>query len=356
MWKSALWRLTAIVEMAYKGAGSNICCAYCNLYSTRVSIVILKSARRVLKEEAMALKKMAGYLGTGFEKAVRLIKSAEGKVVVVGMGKSGLIGRKIAATLSSTGTSSFFLHAAESLHGDIGVVDSKDVVLLLSYSGTTDEFALMLPAIKNKKASIIVMTGNKNSKIAKSCDAIIEINIEREACPLNLAPTTSTTVMLAVGDALAIALLEERGFKVEDFATLHPGGTLGRKLLLGVNDIINKSGVNPVVKIGNSVKDALLEMTRSRVGATSVVDAKGNLVGYFTDGDLRRGIQNDPGILEKRIEEVMTPNPTTVRNDRLAIDVKEILRKNKFDNLPVVDKDGRPVGIIDERDIIEEGL
>jgi len=318
--------------------------------------MILKKARQVLKEEAKALEKTAAKLDKEFERAVELILNTKGKIVVVGIGKSGLVGRKIAATLSSTGSPALFLHAAESLHGDIGVIDSRDLVLILSYSGTTEEIAMVIPSIKRLNVPVIAVTGNRNSDIVKNCDIVIQINIDKEACPMNLVPTTSTTVMLALGDALAIALLEKKGFKAEDFATLHPGGILGKKLLLKVDDIIKKSGVNPVIKTRSTVRDALLEMSRTRVGATSVIDVKGKLAGYFTDGDLRRHLQEDAGILNKEIDEVMTVNPTKVKCGSLVIEAREILRKNSFDNIPVVDSEGRPVGIIDERDIIREGL
>ncbi len=318
--------------------------------------MILKRARQVLKEESNALKKLAGSLDGNFEKAIKMILDIGGKIVVVGVGKSGLVGRKIAATLSSTGSPALFLHAADSLHGDIGVIDPKDLVIILSHSGTTEEIAMVLPCIKRLGVPVIAFTGNKNSELAKNCDTVIEIKIDKEACPMNLVPTTSTTAMLAVGDALAITLLEEKGFKPEDFATLHPGGTLGKKLLLKVGDIIKRTGANPVIKSGSTVKDALMEMTRSRVGATAVVDEKGGLIGYFTDGDLRRHLQEDMEMLTKKIDEVMTHNPTTIHTENLAIEAREILKDNNFDNIPVVDDTGKPVGIIDERDIIREGL
>ncbi|MFC2062170.1 SIS domain-containing protein [Elusimicrobiota bacterium] len=317
---------------------------------------MLEKAKSVLKEEAQALKRAAELLNEDFSKAADLIRKTEGKTVVMGMGKSGLIGRKIAATLSSTGTPALFLHAAESLHGDIGVINSADIVLILSYSGTTDEIALVLPAIKRRNVPIISITGNRDSDLGKNSDIVIELDIQKEACPMNLVPTTSTTVMLALGDALAIALLEERGFKPSDFAELHPAGTLGKKLLLTVGDIVEKSGVNPVVNTGATVKDALMVMTQSRVGATSVVDGNGNLIGYFTDGDLRRKLQEDIHIMDRKIEEVMTANPTSITSDRLAMEARELIKNKQFDNLPVVDGEGRPVGIIDERDIIKEGL
>ncbi|MFW6134877.1 MAG: KpsF/GutQ family sugar-phosphate isomerase [Elusimicrobiota bacterium] len=318
--------------------------------------MILERAKRVLKQESRTLDSISRQLNKEFEKAVSVVLKSRGKVVVMGIGKSGLVGRKIAATLSSTGTPSIFLHAAEGLHGDLGAIDSKDVLLILSYSGTTDEIASMLPYIKRLDIPVISITGNKNSELAKSCDAVIEVKVEKEACPMNMVPTASTTAMLAVGDALAICVLEEKGFKPDDFAALHPGGTLGKRLLLKVDEIIKKTGVNPIIKTGATVKDAIMEMTRTRVGATCVVDREDRLLGYFTDGDLRRGLQKDKNIINKKIDEVMTENPTTIKKGDLAIRAKEILTQNEFDNLPVVDDKGKPIGIIDERDIIQEGL
>jgi arabinose-5-phosphate isomerase len=318
--------------------------------------MILKRAKQVIKEELKALKQVADSLDENFERAVRLILETKGKLVVVGIGKSGLVGRKIAATLSSTGTPALFLHAAECLHGDIGVIEQDDIVMILSYSGTTDEIAMVLPAIKRLNVPVIAVTGNKNSELARSCAVVIEVAIEKEACPMNLAPTTSTTAMLVIGDALAIALLEERGFRSEDFANLHPAGALGKQLLLRVEDIISKSGANPVIKSGCTVRDALMAMTSSRVGATSIIDEKGNLIGYFTDGDLRRHLQEDTQILNRKIDEVMTVNPMTIKKGALVIEAREVLQKNNFDNIPVVDEDNKPFGVIDERDIIREGL
>ncbi|MFH1414712.1 MAG: KpsF/GutQ family sugar-phosphate isomerase [Elusimicrobiota bacterium] len=318
--------------------------------------MILKKARELLIEEGNALKKMAEHLDAEFEKAVRILLKTEGKIVVIGIGKSGLIGRKIAATLSSTGSPSIFMHAAEGLHGDIGVIDGRDTVIILSYSGTTEEIAMVIAYVNRLNTPVVLVTGNRDSELAKNCAAVIEIKIDREACPMNLVPTTSTTAMLAVGDALAVCLLDEKGFKPEDFASLHPGGTLGKKLLLKVDDIIKRTGGNPVVSSGSTVKDALIEMTRTRIGATSVVDDKGCIIGYFTDGDLRRHLQEDPDIINKQIDSVMTSDPRKISSGSLAIEAREILKKYNFDNIPVVDPDGKPVGVIDERDIIREGL
>ncbi|NLB35327.1 MAG: KpsF/GutQ family sugar-phosphate isomerase, partial [Elusimicrobia bacterium] len=264
--------------------------------------------------------------------------------------------RKIAASLSSTGSPALFLHAAESLHGDIGVLSAADALLILSYSGATEGIDVFLRTVKNIGAPIVAMTGNPSSPLARGADALILVDIEREACPYNLAPTSSTTAMLALGDAIALSLLELKGFKPENFASLHPGGALGRKLLLKAKDIIEKKNANPLMKATASVKEALILMTTSRSGATSVVDDSGKLVGYFTDGDLRRKIQEDPDLLERKIGEVMTVNPRKISPDTLAIVAKDIFRKNRFDNMPVVDSEGRPVGILDERDILESGL
>ncbi len=317
----------------------------------------LKRAKEVLKQEARALKKMSGKLGKSFENAVEMIASCEGKAVIMGVGKSGLIGKKIAATLSSTGTPSLFLHAGDSLHGDLGVIGKNDIVLIFSMSGSTEEIASVLPALKRLDVPIIAFSGNSSSLLAGSSAALIHIEIEREACPMNLVPTTSTTVMLAVGDALALSLLEKKGFKPENFASLHPGGALGRKLLTTVGDIIARTAVNPVVRESDTVKDALLQMTASRVGAVSVVNSSGRLCGYFTDGDLRRRLQQDEkNIMEKNIKEIMTANPSAITPATLAIEAKELMQEKKFDNMPVVNSKGEPLGIIDERDIIREGI
>ncbi|MBN2406432.1 MAG: KpsF/GutQ family sugar-phosphate isomerase [Elusimicrobia bacterium] len=318
--------------------------------------MIIRRAKKVLHEEARAIKKTASMLGEDFEKAVELISAAKGKVIVMGIGKSGLVGRKIAATLSSTGTPALFLHAAESLHGDIGVIEPRDLVIVLSYSGKTEEISIVLPLIRKRNVPMISITNNRDSQLGRNSDVVIPLNVDKEACPMDLVPTTSTTVMLAVGDALAIALLEKKGFSPDDFASLHPGGALGKKLLVTVRDIIDKTGSNPVIREDSTVKDALIVMTSSRVGAASVVNEKGDLVGYFTDGDLRRGLQNDPYLLSKELKSVMSMKPTTISADSLAINAREILKNNEFDNLPVIDSDGRVIGIIDERDIIREGI
>ncbi len=358
VWRTSFCRkLAAVLEMVCGFSGLGICRAGGGIFGDKNIFMSLKKAKEVLKQEARAIKKMSGRIGKSFENAVEMIASCEGKAVVMGVGKSGLIGKKIAATLSSTGTPALFLHAGESLHGDLGVIGKKDIVLIFSMSGSTEEIASVLPALKRLEVPIIAFTGNCASLLAGSSAELIHIEIEREACPMNLVPTTSTTVMLAVGDALALSLLEKKGFNPENFASLHPGGALGRKLLTTVGDIISRTGVNPVVAETDTVKDALLKMTASRVGAASVIDSSGRLCGYFTDGDLRRRLQqHEKNIMTRNIKEVMTENPSSVGPATLAIEAKEIMQEKNFDNMPVVNSKEEPLGIIDERDIIREGI
>ena len=274
----------------------------------------------------------------------------------MGMGKSGLIGKKITATLSSTGTPAFFLHPAEGILGDVGMMTEGDLVLALSHSGETEEIEKLLPVIRKMNLKLIAITGRPKSKLAKESDLVINVKVEKEACPYNLVPTASTTAMLAMGDALAISLLKRKKFKKEDFARLHPGGVLGKRLLLKVRDIMRKGKDNPVIRQEKTVKEALLVMTETRLGATSIVDSFGKLVGFFTDGDLRRKLQKDEKILNKKIHTVMTRNPKTITHDRLAIEAARMMQEKKFDNIPVVDGKGYPIGIVDERDLLSQGI
>lgn len=274
----------------------------------------------------------------------------------MGMGKSGLIGKKIAATLASTGTPAFFLHPAEGILGDVGMMTEGDLVLALSHSGETEEIEKLLPVIRKMNLKLIAITGRPKSKLAKESDLVISVKVEEEACPYNIVPTASTTAMLAMGDALAISLLKRKKFKKEDFARLHPGGTIGKRLLLKVRDIMRKGKDNPVIHQEKTVKEALLVMTKTRLGATSVVDSSGKLVGFFTDGDLRRRLQKEEKILNKKIHTVMTKNPKTITHDRLAIEAAKMMQEKKFDNIPVVDGKGYPIGIVDERDLLSEGI
>lgn len=306
--------------------------------------------------EAQAIKDQVKHLDEQFVKTVDLIEKTSGRVIVMGLGKSGLIGRKIAATMSSVGVPSMFLHPAECLHGDLGMIMKNDIVLMLSYSGETDEIKQVLPVLQRMKIKIVVMTGKIKSQVWEGCDLIINSEIKKEACPYNLAPTSSTSAMLALGDALALVVSERKGFKKENLALLHPLGAIGKKLTMDVAAIMRKGKSNPVIKDNSTVKEALLVMTGTRVGATSIVDKKGKLVGFFTDGDLRRQIQLHDNLLDKKIADVMTKNPATVTADMLAVDVAKLLQERNFDNIPVVDSNNKPIGILDERDLLSEGI
>ncbi len=316
----------------------------------------IEDAKKVLEIESEAIKNLMKQLDDNFSQAVDLVSRCKGRVIVTGMGKSGLVGRKIASTLSSTGTSAFFVHPVEGMHGDMGMVMKEDIILALSYSGETEEIKRILPLVKRLRLKLITLTGNPNSSLAKESDVVLNVKVKREACPFNLVPTASTTAMLALGDALAISLLSRKGFKESDFALLHPGGPLGKKLLLRVEDIMRKEEENPLIDEDKTVKEALLVMTSTRLGAVSVINREGRLVGFFTDGDLRRKLQKDKDLLEKKISLVMTKKPTTITRDKLATEAVGILEEKGFDNIPVVDEDNCPIGIVDERDLLKEGI
>lgn len=314
------------------------------------------SAKKVLLNESKAIAKLANKLNSDFEKVINLISKSKGRVIVTGMGKPGFIAQKVSATLSSTGTPSLYLHPAEALHGDLGRVKQEDVIVAFSNSGETEEVVKLLPIIKKIGAKLIAITGNIKSTLAVNSDFVIDSSVDKEACPMGLAPTTSTTAMLALGDALAIALLEKKKFKPKDFALYHPGGSLGKRLLLRVEDIMRGKSQTPVVKKNAMLKDVLLKITKMRAGSASVVDAKGKLIGIFTDGDLRRHFEEGKDLLNKRVSEVMTPNPISITQDRLAAEAFEILRDKNIDEIPVVGKKGEPVGVLDVQDILKAGL
>lgn len=315
---------------------------------------VKRMARRVLEIELEALELSKKSIDDQFLKAVDVIAKTKGRVVVLGIGKSGIIGRKISATLASTGTPSFFVHPVEALHGDLGMIMPGDVILAISFSGQTEEINKILPSLERRKLTIIGMTGNAHSKLALMSDIHLTIHIEREACPYNLAPTASTTATLAVGDALALCLMKIKHFEKRDFAVFHPGGSLGKLLTQQVKDLMRKGKNNPTVRETASVKDALFVMTQTgATGATSIVDGKGHLLGYFTDGDLRRLLQNGSDLLNKNITEVMTRNPHHILDTLPAIDAAKMIHSTHVDNLPVLDKSGKVVGIIDEKDLIE---
>ena len=317
----------------------------------------LQKAKDILLIEAQAVKDQINHIDENFVKAVSLIESSLGRVVIIGLGKSGHIGRKIAATMASIGVPSIYLHPAECLHGDLGMIMKDDVIILLSYSGETEEIKQVLPVLQKMKLKTIAITGRVNSQTWKNCDVIIDSSVEKEACPYNLAPTASTTALLALGDALALVLSERKGFKKEDFAIFHPLGAIGNKikrLTMKVKDIMRQGKANPIVKDTATVQDALLIMTGTRVGATSVVDDNGKLIGFFTDGDLRRQIQLHDNLLKKKISEVMTKSPSTITPEMLVLDAEKILQEINIDNIPVVDENNKPIGILDERDLFSE--
>ena len=314
----------------------------------------LEKAGRVLDIEILELKRLRERLGQDFSSAVELIKEtvdARSKVVVVGVGKSGHIGAKIAATLTSTGSPAVVLDSSNALHGDLGMIADGDVVLALSASGETEELLRILPAIARFQVKIIAMCSDSNSTLAQNAHLFLDANIEQEACPLNLAPTSSTTVMLALGDALAMVLLEARGFNKEDFAKFHPGGMIGRSMLVRVHQIMRPREAMAVVSTNASVRDVLKAMTSVRVGAAVVIGANEELLGIFTHGDFVRHFQSDPRIGERLVADLMTLNPVTVHKDKLAVEVLNLLERHRIDDLVVVDDDNVPVGIVDSQDL-----
>ena len=313
-------------------------------------------AKKVLIIERDAVSDLIRRIDSSFEKAVNALYNIKGRVIVTGMGKPGFIAQKISATLSSTGTPSLYLHAAEALHGDLGKVTKEDLILALSNSGETDEIIKFLPIVKKIGAKLIAMVGNTKSTLARNADYVIDASVKREACPMGLAPTASTTAMLAMGDALAVALLDKKGFKEKDFALFHPGGILGKRLLLKVEDIMRKGRENPIVNENMSVKKVLLAITKARAGSASVVDSRGRLVGIFTDGDLRRHIESQPNLINKKVKEVMTKNPVTIKKDKLAAEAFDTLRSKKIDEIPVVDDKYRAIGLLDVQDLLKAGL
>ena len=313
-------------------------------------------AKDVLNIEAKALKMAEKRMGRNFAKAVEVLFQCKGRVVVSGIGKAGIIGQKFSATLSSTGTPSLWVHAAEAVHGDLGRIKKDDAVVVLSYSGETDEIRNLVPFVKRIGAKIVAITGNLKSTLVKYADAALDAKVDKEACPLGLAPTTSTTVMLALCDALAVVLQKLKGFKEKDFAFYHPRGSLGRKLLLKVEDIMRKGKFNPVAEENITVKEALVKITSCRAGAVSIVDKKGRLIGIFTDGDLRRNIDRRNFSLSTQVKKVMTKNPVTLKKGTLASEALRILQEKKIDEVPVVDKNKRPAGMLDIQDLISAGV
>ncbi|MCQ4144962.1 KpsF/GutQ family sugar-phosphate isomerase [Vogesella sp. AC12] len=316
----------------------------------------LALARDVLAIEAAAITRLASRLDESFSAAVALILACEGRVVVSGMGKSGHIGNKIAATLASTGTPAFFMHPAEAAHGDLGMLTERDILLALSNSGESDELLALLPALKRKGVPIIALTGRPQSTLATEASIHLDAGVEKEACPLGLAPTASTTAALALGDALAVALLDARDFKPEDFALSHPGGSLGRKLLVHISDLMHGGEALPRVNSGSSLKDALLEMTRKGLGMTAVCAADGQLLGIFTDGDLRRTLDKSLDLAGLRIDDVMARQPRTIESHRLATEAANEMEHHKINGLLVTDRAGNLVGALNMHDLLKAGV
>jgi len=315
--------------------------------------VTIPTAKEVLQVEAEAILALIGRLGPEFEGAVDIMLACEGRVVVSGMGKAGIIARKISATLASTGTPSVWLHPAEAVHGDIGMVTGDDVVIAISNSGETDEIIRLLPVIKKIGAKLVALTGNLESPLAKYSDCVLDVSVSREACPLGLAPTASTTAALALGDALAMVLLKRKGFSTEKYGLFHPAGMLG-KTLLKVSDVMRAGDRNAIVADNMPVREVLFAITGARAGAASVVDEKGTLVGIFTDGDLRRALERKQDVLDKHVSEAMTRDPFTIGPDNLAMEAVRIAKEHQIGELPVVDDSGKPVGVFNVKDVIGE--
>lgn len=322
-------------------------------------LMIVENGKRVLQIEADAIKALIDRLDKRFEQAVEICFSCEGRVVVTGMGKSGLIGKKIAATLASTGTTAFFLHPAEGIHGDLGMVSKKDVFIALSNSGETEEIVRLLPWIKRLDLRLISLTGNLRSTLAKMSDVALDISVKEEACPLGLAPTASTTAALSMGDALSVALLQRRGFQREDYATFHPGGVLGKRLLLRVYDAMHSGESIPIVYKETLMEEVILEMTSKKMGITTVQDKEGNLLGVVTDGDLRRLLKRESGkseIFNLTAADIMTPRPKTIQKDALAEQAVQLMEQHSITAVVITKNDGRVEGIVHLHDLLKLGV
>jgi arabinose-5-phosphate isomerase len=316
----------------------------------------LGAVRRTVELERDAISDLLARLDDSFARACEILLSTQGRVVVTGMGKSGHIGTKIAATLASTGTPSFFVHPGEASHGDLGMITPQDSVIALSNSGSTSEVVTLLPLLKRMAVPLITMTGNANSVLARAADVNLDTSVAQEACPMDLAPTSSTTVSLVAGDALAIALLEARGFTAEDFAFSHPAGALGRKLLLKVDDIMHGGDELPRVSAGTLLDEALVEVSSKGLGLTTVLDADGKLLGVFTDGDLRRALDNNVDIHSSTIESVMSVDPITIDKEILAAEALHIMEERTITGLITVDENHRPTGVVKLQDILKAGV
>ncbi|MBI5750476.1 MAG: KpsF/GutQ family sugar-phosphate isomerase [Nitrospinae bacterium] len=318
--------------------------------------MIIEQAKRVLMIESKAIEALVDRIGEDFVQAVELIYKCSGRVVVTGMGKSGIIGKKIASTLASVGTPALFLHPADGIHGDLGMVTKDDVIICLSNSGETEELLKLLPVIKRFNIKLIAITGNTKSTLARSGDVVLDVSVDEEACPWDIVPTASTTATLAMGDALCIALLDKRGFKKEDFAIFHPGGSLGKSLLLTVNDLMHKGDTIPIVREDAILKDVIYEISSKKMGVTAVVDGKMVLKGIVTDGDLRRLLEKRRDIFEITAAEIMSKNPKTIDKDELAAKALQIMEQYSITSLLIVDGKNSPTGIVHLHDLLKAGV
>lgn len=325
-----------------------------NFEALKTENTILQAAMRTIEMEAAAINQLGKQLDDRFEKAIDSLASCKGRIVISGIGKSAIIAQKIVATLNSTGSPAIFLHAADAIHGDLGIVQKEDAVILISKSGESGEIKVLVPLIKNFGNSLLAITGSPSSYLAKKADFVLNTAVEQEACPNNLAPTTSTTAQLVMGDVIAVCLMEKRGFNMEDFAKLHPGGALGKKLYLRVSDLY-PDNEKPEVKTSQSIKEVIMEMTKKRLGVTAVTGADGKLAGIITDGDLRRMLEKSDSIDKIQARDILTQNPKTILPSEMAINALDIMRKNEIMQL-VVAENGTYLGIIHLHDLIKEGL
>jgi arabinose-5-phosphate isomerase len=310
----------------------------------------------VLLTEAKEIEKAAANISFDIEKAIDLIINSKGKLIITGVGKSGLVGTKIAATLASTGTSSFFLHPTEAMHGDLGMIGKNDIVLGISYSGESEELVQILPHLKRFNIPLIAMARNENSTLAKYSDVFINISVEKEACPLDTAPTSSTTLTMAMGDALAVCLMKKRNFQKEDFASFHPGGSLGKKLFVKVEDLLRKENL-PIVSRETKLKDAIVEMSAGRIGSVIITDDQNRVVGLLSDGDLRRALMENDFLIDCNVEDIATMNPKTLNNKNLlASDALKVIEDFKIQLLIVTDDDNKLVGVLHIHDLVEAGI
>lgn len=317
---------------------------------------IIEKGKKVVRIEATSIAQLENRINDNFAQAVNTIYNSRGRVVITGMGKSGIIGRKIVATLNSTGTPAMFLHPSDAVHGDFGMVRSEDVIICVSKSGNTPELNQLIPLFKRIKVPIIAITGNINSPLAGEADILLDVSVQEEACPYDIAPTSSTTATLVMGDALAMALLEKRNFTLEEFAYYHPGGNLGKRLLLKIDEMMVKGDKVPIVNQNINLRDAILEITSKRLGATCVVDDKGTLVGIITDGDLRRLLQKTTNLTNVTARMVMIPHPKTISKDTLAAVALQEMEAFKITQLIVVDEENHPIGMIHLHELVEAGL